>query len=380
MIIAFLTESIFPNEIGGIQKHSYFLIKSLTKKKNIKIDIYHSHTEKNFKLHDYYTKSELSKINFIHVNYPKLFRFPGHYILSSYILSRRYYAQVHPKNYEIIYCQGFTGWYYIRKHPFESKIISNLHGLEMFQRNVDFKNLLANKLLKIPAKTIIKNSLNQISLGGILTELLYKNGAKCQSVYEIPNGISKSWISKKIKHKNYTLNSRIKFLFIGRYEKRKGIKELKHSLKKLINKYEFEFHFIGPIPDYLRITHDQIFYYGEVKDQNIIKTLLYNSDVIVCPSYSEGMPTVILEAMANHCAVLATNVGAISTIVTEANGILINDKVDLDELYYSIEKFILMERKILDKMKNHSLLSVKNYTWDKISESTSKVFKLMIEK
>ncbi|MBK7816242.1 MAG: glycosyltransferase [Sphingobacteriaceae bacterium] len=34
-------------------------------------------------------------------------------------------------------------------------------------------------------------------------------------------------------------------------------------------------------------------------------------DVLICPSFSEGFPNVILEAMSNGLAVAATNVGAV---------------------------------------------------------------------
>ena len=33
-------------------------------------------------------------------------------------------------------------------------------------------------------------------------------------------------------------------------------------------------------------------------------------DVLICPSYSEGMPNVIIEAAARGLAIIATNVGA----------------------------------------------------------------------
>ena len=41
---------------------------------------------------------------------------------------------------------------------------------------------------------------------------------------------------------------------------------------------------------------------------------------MVCPSYSEGMPTVILEAMSRGCAIIATDVGAVTEEVDLSNG------------------------------------------------------------
>ena len=51
---------------------------------------------------------------------------------------------------------------------------------------------------------------------------------------------------------------------------------------------------------------------------------------MVCPSYSEGMPNVILEAMARGLAIIATDVGAIAEMVDSTNGILMaNNKSPL---------------------------------------------------
>ena len=47
------------------------------------------------------------------------------------------------------------------------------------------------------------------------------------------------------------------------------------------------------------------------------------SDVLVLPSYSEGMPNVILEAMASGMTVIATDVGAVRVAAPEGTGWLI---------------------------------------------------------
>jgi len=362
MKIALLTDAIFPNVIGGIQKHSYLLVKYLVKQ-NCNVDLYHSKINKALDLTDYFTDNELSKINFIDFEYPNFIMFPGHYIYSSYKLSKLYFKKIKNKNYNLIYAQGFTGWYTLIMEPFKANLITNLHGLEMLQHKINFKESLKQYLLKIPAKFIIRNSNKQISLGGKLTHILEKKYAKAGSIVVIPNAIEQNWLIDKVVNTN---SDKLKFVFIGRYERRKGVEELTEVIKELVNTHDFEFHFIGPIPDIKKINIEKIIYHGLVKDQNRIKSILINSDVLVSPSYSEGMPTVILEAMACGNAIIATNVGANSTMVSKANGWLIEDDIKkglkvsmINAMTLSKDKHLALKRKSLEIVSN-------NFVWDKV--------------
>src|SRR5690606_23550060 len=52
--------------------------------------------------------------------------------------------------------------------------------------------------------------------------------------------------------------------------------------------------------------------------------LLKHCDVFILPSYSEGVPISILEAMSYGLAIISTNVGGIpSVVINNKNGILI---------------------------------------------------------
>ena len=73
----------------------------------------------------------------------------------------------------------------------------------------------------------------------------------------------------------------------------------------------------------LGIDNDVIFT-GERLD---IPEILNVFDLYVLPSLSEGLPLVLLEAMAAQCAIITTNVGGSSTIVKDrVNGSLIPAK------------------------------------------------------
>ena len=88
------------------------------------------------------------------------------------------------------------------------------------------------------------------------------------------------------------------------------------------------------------------------------KDIFDSCDVLICPSYSEGMPNVILEAMARGLAIIATDVGAISEMVDSTNGILMaNNKSQLImssimEIISNKNKLNFQKWPILKKLKN----------------------------
>lgn len=67
---------------------------------------------------------------------------------------------------------------------------------------------------------------------------------------------------------------------------------------------------------------------------------LKECDVFVLPSYVEGLPVSILEAMANAKPVIATNVGAIPEIVADGKSGMLFDAGDKEAMYKAIRHFM----------------------------------------
>ena len=134
------------------------------------------------------------------------------------------------------------------------------------------------------------------------------------------------------------------------------------------------------ISDENKIIANNVSYEGTVNENSIIKKHLSCSDVLVLPSYSEGMPNVILEAMASGLAILATNVGAVSLMVNNENGLLLNH-VSSSSIKMGLIKFIEMNDVDLMHMKDKSRILVeRNFLWSNIinnlvTELTEKVLK-----
>jgi glycosyltransferase involved in cell wall biosynthesis len=72
---------------------------------------------------------------------------------------------------------------------------------------------------------------------------------------------------------------------------------------------------------------------GSAKDET-----MRSADVIVLPSYAEGLPMALLEGMAYGLAVLSTNVGGIPELVSEGRDGIPIEPGDIDALVRAMHK------------------------------------------
>ncbi len=385
MNITLLTDGIWPMEMGGIQKHSYNFAKYLAKNKN-HVTVYYPKSSYNSISNDlelFFNKEDLKYLTFVQIKKPLSYKFPGHYLYERYLYSKNIYNFFKFQQIEtdIIYIQGYSGWFLqkkYRKHIRKFKTVLNFHGLEMFQNTTGLKPLLEKLILRCFALINIKRADFAVSLGGKLTSILKKYN---QNVITIPVGIDHHfWFNSY--ELNYSSQNKISFVFIGRYERRKGIEELNKVLKNMMyeNNCTLIFHFIGPIPDSKKIVGNskiELYYHGKIIEEQKVKSILNRADILVCPSWSEGMPTVILEAMASGCAIIATDVGAVNQLVDKNNGWLL-PYPDTSFIRDTIFNAISLKPLEFARLKENSLKKAQDFTWDKITERTLKIFASII--
>jgi len=374
MKIAIFADGIYPFVVGGMQKHSYYLTKYLAQNQ-IYVDLYHylpfSHLLPTTL--EQFTSDELRYINNYSFHYEKSGRYIGHYIVESYIVSKKIYELfLENQQVDFVYAQGFTGWYYAKmrlKYSNLPPIGVNFHGLGMFQMAPSFKIKLEHFMFRYPVRRIISLSNYSFSLGGKLTQILETILKDKEKILTTNIGISRNWLIEADYLKK-ELNSRKKFVFVGRYERGKGIEELTSIVKEIINIYDIEFHFVGNIPLDMRLESDKVIYHNLIRDESSIKAIMRDIDILVSASYAEGMPTVILEAMASGSAVIATDVGAVSTMVSKENGWLINP-ADIVSLKESIIEAIESTDEMIYDKKIVSLREVEEkFLWERVIWNT----------
>ena len=243
----------------------------------------------------------------------------------------------------------------------------NLHGFEMFQAPASFKSRLENWLLRPDFLVHVHQADYVFSYGGQITELIHNQlHIPNEKILEIPGGINPGWLVNKIKLPSKPL----RFIFTGRYERRKGIEELHTAIQNNSNWEKYAtFRFVGPIPEAKRLSLPHVSYTGPIRDEASLQNEFRQADILLCPSHSEGMPNVILEGMASGLAVLATDVGAVRLLVDSKNGVLL-PKVSVSGLVGSINQLLSQNEDQVMKMKRASLDRVERFTWDKMTAQT----------
>lgn len=150
---------------------------------------------------------------------------------------------------------------------------------------------------------------------------------------------------------NRTTQGNMRFLFAGNFIESKGAINIIKSFEMLSNN-DWELHITRDINKKLLDKHKKFFQQKRVKRLgNLSKKNLFTqfhiSDVLILPSFHEGSPRAIMEAMASGCFIITTeNSGSI--VKNNVNGIIVppNDSVDLMK---ALDFCIKNKREVLEK-------------------------------
>ena len=158
--------------------------------------------------------------------------------------------------------------------------------------------------------------------------------------------------------------------YIGRLVYGKGVHDLISIFPKLKGDVQLLIVGDGSYKDELetlacRVNSSNIVFFGEQPPESI-PGILKDTDIFVNPSYSEGLPTSVLEACAAGCAVVATDVGGTSEIICDGSTGLLVKPGDQQGLVEKIN-FLLENKSLQDTLgKSAKTYVMDNYSWDQI--------------
>ncbi|NQV53704.1 MAG: glycosyltransferase family 4 protein [Flavobacteriales bacterium] len=367
MRIAIVSDGIPPYVIGGMQKHSFMLVEFLAKA-GIRVDLFHlvesDRLPSNAEVLDNFPSS-------IHEHIvPHTFKYkddgilPGHYLRAQYKLSLDYFNVLkNIPDLNFILIKGFVGKEILnRRSELSSRcpVGVKFHGMNMFQKQPNFMGEIHKYMLRRPARKIMNDADYVFSYGGKISQIISREVKDQNKIVELPSGIQKKClVSRPSQHEGPT-----RFIFVGRYDRLKGLPELYEAIDDLMGE-NWRFTFVGPIPAAQQKTHVHCEFVGPVNNQDLMFELLDAHDVLVCPSISEGMPNVIIEAMARGLAIIATNVGATALLV-QGNGFLIEPQ-NKAELVKSLIDMTQLSKDQLFNLKQVSLSKIDGeFKWESI--------------
>lgn len=132
------------------------------------------------------------------------------------------------------------------------------------------------------------------------------------------------------KPKKARASKKMRVLYIGRLVVEKGLIELCNVAKGMKSDVAVTFVGKGPLRHAIKQKYPFVKLVGS-KPHDELPDIINRHDVLVLPSYSEGMPNVVLEAMACGKPVVATDVGGVREMMANGReGLIIKPKSEQD--------------------------------------------------
>lgn len=173
---------------------------------------------------------------------------------------------------------------------------------------------------------------------------------------------------------SFSLESR-DFIFVGRVSEKKGSYELINAFSKFLTTHpNYNIKFIGKIDkEFLDLINNKLpkaKVFGPLSHEETLQEIS-TSMCLLLPSYTEGMPNVILEAMSFGIPCIATKVGSIPNVLNNV-GLLINPK-DEEGLLKSLKQITDDNlRKTLSLLSHERI--IKDYSIEKVGEQLMKMW------
>ncbi len=205
----------------------------------------------------------------------------------------------------------------------------------------------------------------------------------------IPNGVDKI-LYQSIKSNNFKKRNKIKekymVLFFGRLNPTKGPEMLAKAAINLTKKRkDISFIWVGPDEgkaeevEMLIKSYENMKYLGSLKGKKKIAEMYQSADVYVLPSYREGLPLTLFEAMASGLPIIASPVNGIPFEMDEEKNGFFSDYGDIESLEKNILK-ILDNKKLAKKISITNKEKAINYNWDDIYKQYMREYNSLLNK
>ena len=299
------------------------------------------------------------------------------YVASAGLYSLKFVRQFQPDIVQVFFGipSGPIGWLLNRVYGLPYVVF--LGGRDVPRPNPDppYYRLLYGVLA--PAiKSIWNHAIRVVACSDGLRQLALKFAPKAQ-ISVIPDGID---LTKFRPVQREVEPEVVRILTIGRLIPRKGMQFLLRALPDIIQnaKRDFEIEIVGDGPyreelvnlaTKLKVSH-KLNFVGTVPYENLAKRY-QEADIFALCSLAEGMPLVVLEAMASGLPIVASRVQGIEDLVDE-NGYLFKPG-DWHSLAAKLVPLINDGQKRIE-MGRKSINRVQKYDWENIANAYLEIY------
>lgn len=189
----------------------------------------------------------------------------------------------------------------------------------------------------------------------------------------IPNGVDTNFFIPTTGVNGNTF----KFLYVGRFQRQKNLFNLLDNIAKLRTNIQKKFYLYlvgdGPLKEELILKSlslkiDDIVFWHGWKSKEELKKIYSSCNCLIQPSYYEGMPNVVLEAMACGLPIIATNVIGNQDVVMHGKTGFLYD-INNYESFQEYSRKILEDTDLCMKFgESGRRWVVSEFTWDKVTE------------
>lgn len=192
-------------------------------------------------------------------------------------------------------------------------------------------------------------------------------------VVVIPNGVDMA----RFRGSERRLHARPRLLFVGRLARQKNLALLLEALVGVSERFDTLLVGDGPLENELKgavakMGLMNVRFWGRADGQEVVETYR-DADVLVLPSEREGMPLVLLEALAMGLPIVATDVpGSRDVVVHGENGLLVppGDPDALREALLTVTG----DPDLYRRMSASSLRLAEKYSWEAIGTELERVY------
>jgi rhamnosyl/mannosyltransferase len=225
-------------------------------------------------------------------------------------------------------------------------------------------------IFKMYKKLILPRTLRSADKVIVFTEsqaqvIQQKYGVEPQRISIIPNAVQEDFFIEKKRE----IRQKPRLLFVGRLSVQKNIQQLLYALQGVSDQFKTDIVGDGELREELEglienLKLVNVTFHGHTTGKKLLK-FYEQADIFVLPSEREGMPLVLLEAMAARLPIVATNVTGISDLVlNDENGLLV-PYGDFKVLQTALLK-LHSDKIVYEKMSQTSRRLAKQYSWEKI--------------